>query len=46
MRVQAVARTETYWESICGIGDEETRLTDGTVTDDHTLDGLHIGDLT
>ena len=32
----------TYWEGIGCIRNEETRLTDGTVTNDHTFDGLHI----
>lgn len=38
-------RGTTYWEGIGGIRDEETRLTDGTVTDDHTLDGLHVANV-
>lgn len=30
------------WELICRVRYEQTSLTDGTVADDHALDGLHF----
>lgn len=40
--VQTYGRYVFRWKLVCRVRYKQTSLTDGTITDDHTLDGLHV----